>query len=335
MIRLTALIEVDGQAPRALTHESSARTIVIGRDGSADFQIPLSTISRQHARIDVTDEIYVLEDLGSTHGTLLNGKKLEKGDKKILRNGDLIELTRARITASIEQPKPAAVDPAEGTQAMAARAVQGILGRLGEAQSEGPYFRVLKGPGEGARFSVSGTQVEWTLGRSKDCEIVLEEPNVSRRHAQVKKDWTGYTIHDLGSKNGVVVNDKLIHKPRRLRDEDEVTIGPVKLVFIDPDAELLDALKDVPGFQLDEPDAADDEPSHLGAPGADGEAPVAAAISAPALEQPTTTDEPDLTGIDPELLASPRGKIPVEWIVIGAGVAVLGAVALGIVYLLG
>jgi pSer/pThr/pTyr-binding forkhead associated (FHA) protein len=333
VIRLTALIDIEGQATRALTHESNARAFVIGRDGSADFQVPLSTISRQHARISETDGVYVLEDLGSTHGTVLNGKRLDKGEKKLLRSGDIIELTRARITATIEDEKVASIDPNEGTQAIAAKAVQGILGRLGEARSEGPFFRLLVGPDEGARFGLGAAQTEWTMGRSKDCEIVLDDPNVSRRHAQVKKDWNGYAIIDLGSKNGVLVNDKLIQKPRRLKDKDEITIGPVKLVYIDPDAQLLDALKDVPGFQVDEP--ADDEPSHMGAPeGPESEAAAAQVAAEVAPEPPRPVEqEPDLTGIDPELLRPATGRFPTEWVIIGAGVALLGAIVSVVVFL--
>ena len=82
MIRLTAVIDIEGQAPRALTHESNARSIVIGRDPSADFQLPLSTVSRHHARISEVDNVYTLEDLGSTHGTAINGKVITKGEKR-------------------------------------------------------------------------------------------------------------------------------------------------------------------------------------------------------------------------------------------------------------
>ena len=342
MIRLTAVIEIDGQAPRALTHESNARSVIIGRDGSADFQIPLSTISRQHVRISATDNVYVIEDLGSTHGTLVNGRKLDKGEKKLLRNGDVIELTKAKITTSIEEQKVASADPSEGTQALAARAVQGILGRLGEAQGEGPFFRVIAGPDEGARYALAGTQTEWTFGRSKDCEFVLNDPNVSRRHAQVKKDWNGFTIGDLGSKNGVIINEKPIQKPRRLKDHDEIIVGPVKMVFIDPDAELLAALKDVPGFGLDEPESMDESPSHVGAPTEGGETPADGGPPPPdaeggpgeaAIPPAPVAAEPDLTSIDPELLRPAAGK-SVEWVIIlTVGVVVVGAASL-LVFLL-
>lgn len=267
MIRLTAVIEMEGRGPQAVTQEFTERDVLIGRDSTADFQVPLSTVSRRHARIFETDQVYLVEDLGSTHGTVLNGRRLESGEKKVLRDGDVIELTKAKITCGIELEQLVSADPNEGTQAIAARAVQGILGRLGEANSEGPYFRILTGVDEGKRYGLSGGS-EWTLGRAKDCEFVLNDPNVSRRHALVKKDWNGFIIEDLGSKNGVLIGDNQINKARRLKDRDEVTVGPMKLLFIDPDAELMAALKGVPGFDYEDADLEllDNDASYMGAP---------------------------------------------------------------------
>ena len=268
MIRLTAVTEMEGRAPQAITHEFVDREIIIGREGDADFQIPLSTISRRHALIFETDQVYLIEDLGSTHGTVLNGRRLEPGEKKVLRNGDVLELTNAKVTCEIEVGEVVGIDPHEGTQAIAALAVQGILGQMGEAQSEGPYFRILTGTDEGARLVFDAVGTDWTLGRSKDCEFVLNDPNVSRRHAVVRKDWNGFVIEDLGSKNGVLVGDRRITRGRRLKDRDEIIIGPVKLLFIDPDAELMDALREVPGFDLGDSslELLEEDASHVGAP---------------------------------------------------------------------
>ena len=45
-----------------------------------------------------------------------------------------------------------------------------------------------------------------TLGRSRDCEIVLADPNVSRRHAELRPAGGTWVVEDLGSTNGVKVN---------------------------------------------------------------------------------------------------------------------------------
>ena len=335
---------MDGKEPRALTHESTAAAVVMGRDGSADFQLPLSTISRQHARITYVDKTYLIEDLNSTHGTFVNGKKIEA--KTVLHNGDVIEMTKAKVTAAIEEEAGPTRDPNEGTQALAARAVQGILGQLAQERGDGPFFRIIAGPDEGARHALVGTNTEWTFGRSKDCEFMLNDPNVSRRHAIVKKDWNGYLIQDLGSKNGVLINDRLIQKQRRLRDRDEVTIGPVKLLFIDPDAALLAALKDVPGFEDEQAEEADatappvggGSQAHggggvpLGGPGGESGESLGApqsALPSPVVGPPADP-EPDFSGIDPALIEPPKkGRLPLEWVVIPfVALAVVGIVAL-------
>lgn len=318
MIRLTAVIEAEGQAPRALTHESNTRTLILGRDATAGFQLPLATISRHHARISETDGVYVIEDLGSTHGTKLNGKALARGEKKVLRSGDVVEMTKAKITCAIETERVASQDPAEGTGAIAARAVQGILGRLGDVKEGNPYLRAISGPVSGSRYPLVAGLSSWTLGRSQDCELVIDDVNISRRHAVVRKDWSGYVLEDLGSKNGILLNDKPVARPRRLKHEDELQIGPIKLVFIDPDADLRDALKAVPGFEVEE---SLPEPE-VAAP---VEEPAAAAVDeAPEAPKP---EADELADLDPSLLEPPPGRsAKADWAIL-AGAGVVAAVA--------
>jgi FHA domain/Domain of unknown function (DUF1707) len=58
-----------------------------------------------------------------------------------------------------------------------------------------------------------------TLGRSRDCDCVLAEPSVSRRHAELRRDGARWLLRDLGSRNGTRVNGV------RLLDEAEVGPG--------------------------------------------------------------------------------------------------------------
>jgi hypothetical protein len=57
------------------------------------------------------------------------------------------------------------------------------------------------------------------LGRSRDCDCVLAEPSVSRRHAELRRDGARWLLRDLGSRNGTRVNGV------RLLDEAEVSPG--------------------------------------------------------------------------------------------------------------
>lgn len=65
---------------------------------------------------------------------------------------------------------------------------------------------------------------ETVLGRSEDCEIVLDDESVSRLHAKIRTTDRGYEIEDLGSTNGVLVNDELVES-RALKTGDRIQLG--------------------------------------------------------------------------------------------------------------
>jgi Protein of unknown function (DUF3662)/FHA domain len=68
------------------------------------------------------------------------------------------------------------------------------------------------------------------IGRSKDCDIRVSDPNVSRRHAEIRQEGSAYWIVDLGSTNGISVNGHAL-KRAKLDDEDRITLGSTELVF--------------------------------------------------------------------------------------------------------
>jgi hypothetical protein len=79
------------------------------------------------------------------------------------------------------------------------------------------------------RYVLEGPRA--TIGRSKQAECVLADPNVSRRHAELRRSQTGdWTIADLGSTNGVKVNGRRVSSTR-LSPGDQVTIGTTTFLF--------------------------------------------------------------------------------------------------------
>jgi hypothetical protein len=68
------------------------------------------------------------------------------------------------------------------------------------------------------------------LGRSRECDVTLDDPNVSRRHAEIRREDGAYWIVDLGSTNGIEVNGKRVDRAR-LRPGDEILLGTSELRF--------------------------------------------------------------------------------------------------------
>jgi hypothetical protein len=69
------------------------------------------------------------------------------------------------------------------------------------------------------------------VGRSRECDIVLDDSNVSRRHAEIAPSGAKWLIQDLGSTNGVRVNGRTVDGPHPLEPGDRIEIGTVDVRF--------------------------------------------------------------------------------------------------------
>jgi hypothetical protein len=81
---------------------------------------------------------------------------------------------------------------------------------------------------DGRRLTV-GTQ-SLVLGRLPECAVVLNDPNVSRRHAEIRRRGSDVVVVDLGSTNGTRVNGVRV-KEQLLADGDEIEVGTSTVVF--------------------------------------------------------------------------------------------------------
>ena len=81
---------------------------------------------------------------------------------------------------------------------------------------------------DGSRIILGTETVE--IGRLPECTIVLNDPNVSRRHAEVRRRGSDVVVADLRSTNGTRVNGVSVQE-RVLHDGDEVTVGTTTIRF--------------------------------------------------------------------------------------------------------
>jgi len=84
-------------------------------------------------------------------------------------------------------------------------------------------------------LELTGSEV--VLGRSPDCQVTIEDPLVSRRHATISLEGANPTVSDLGSRNGVRLNGELIAGRAVLQNNDRIRLGSQDLVFIVVDAD--------------------------------------------------------------------------------------------------
>jgi hypothetical protein len=125
--------------------------------------------------------------------------------------------------APAEQPAPGAT--------MVYKAVEAPPDEDGAAAEEEPAAEVPPAAAlliAGRRHELDGDRT--VIGRSRDCDIQLADPNVSRRHAEVRRDGDSYVLLDLDSTNGVEVGGKRV-KRLELNDGSRFTIGSTEVVF--------------------------------------------------------------------------------------------------------
>jgi adenylate cyclase len=92
-----------------------------------------------------------------------------------------------------------------------------------------PILYVSGRDGKTSEFTIEDNEL--TIGRGQDCDVVLQDPIVSRHHAKIVKEGNDYILRDLGSHNGTRVNGRLIHSVQ-LDHNYEIRIGKSKLTYL-------------------------------------------------------------------------------------------------------
>lgn len=93
------------------------------------------------------------------------------------------------------------------------------------------HLIIGRGPNPNQEYTL--TQAQTTIGRGATNDLVLPDPEVSRRHAQIVRDADGYSIEDWGSTNGTFVNGQRITTRTPLEDGDEIDLGEsISMTFL-------------------------------------------------------------------------------------------------------
>ncbi|HRJ56162.1 MAG TPA: FHA domain-containing protein [Anaerolineales bacterium] len=204
--------------------------IVIGRDEGVDVVIPTPAVSRRHAKLSMEGNGYVIEDLGSSNGTFVNGERLRA--RKALNAGDEIKLGQA-ITLSYTAPatqesQKTAVRPAPAKPSQPAHLMQTMIGEEPVVRSGtalGPPRLVVTIAGE-KQQTYTLTSQSLSIGRVEGNDIVIPSQIVSSRHARLDKVDGGYQVSVIPeAKNPMLFEGRPLEGPRVLRHGDLLRLG--------------------------------------------------------------------------------------------------------------
>ena len=168
----------------------------IGRERDCFVVVADVSVSRHHARVSPAAAGLRVVDLGSANGVWVGSSRVtdtvvEPGQR--FRVGTVVFecVTRdplvpdvAGVATMIAPTPPYVPPPAPG----------GVRLRVVQAGAV---------VAEGREYSVEASAA--VIGRSRECDLVIEEPEVSRKHVRIERTATGYTVTDLGSRGGVWV----------------------------------------------------------------------------------------------------------------------------------
>ena len=235
------------------TYPLEGAEIFIGRESDSTLQIDSPGVSRKHARLTFQNNQYMLEDLGSSNGTFVNGERISKPWS--LKNGDVINLGKLiKLEYQVALP-PVSATMIEGELPLVGRTIieeapqhpfippqspptplsvitppqepqMTMIGQeLPVSQKPTPPQFIVAIAGQALKtYTLDKTRV--TIGRADDNEIVIDSRIVSRHHAYLERVQAGYfltVVPEAG--NPVLFDGRPLIASRKLQHGDMLRIG--------------------------------------------------------------------------------------------------------------
>lgn len=202
--------------------------IILGRDPACDLVFPSPGVSRRHARIFFEDGEYMIEDLGSRNGTIVNNKRLsnplslQDGDNFYL--GNAIHLTFTAPHRVADQTKVDELDVTQqvGLEPGLAKTLEGEA--LAEEQAVPPQLIVSIAGQEPRTYNLIRARL--TLGRASDNDIVVPSPIISGLQATLERSGLVYKLKlNPEATNLIYSQGKPIADEHFLNDGDVLRVG--------------------------------------------------------------------------------------------------------------
>ncbi len=182
--------------------------ITIGSGATARIRLPAAVAREVHVRIE--GEAWSAD---GARGAIGDGHTFEIGSYRV------------RVTRS---PAGVAATPPQRTESLARELVRGLLGIDGA-----PTLTIERGPHAGAKRMLAPPESVLVIGRGDEADWPIVDGDLSRAHVEIRRDWDGATVRDLGSSNGTRLDGKRIEQAP-LRDGQLIELGGLAIRFRDP-----------------------------------------------------------------------------------------------------
>lgn len=262
------IVEGEGAADAPSLTLDSPR-IVIGRGEGCEVRLPDPSVSHRHASLRQRGGEYVLVDENSTNGTFLHKTRLAPQAPQVVRSGELVRVGRVFLELRFE-PALVTGNPTAAAKELALSLVEDGLRAQGEEPE--PRITVLDGPDAGQSLVLAERGRAYLIGRGKDADLVLTDPNTSRRHLRVTRKGEALAVQDLGDTGALRLDGAAISGTEAVwRPGQEAGIGRTHLGFAYAAAEALAELERSPDEPMREgetpepPRAPEETPSTMDA----------------------------------------------------------------------
>jgi pSer/pThr/pTyr-binding forkhead associated (FHA) protein len=206
----------------------------IGRE-NADVLLTHNTVSRKHAKITIAGGRALIEDLGSTNGTLVSGRKLNVGEQIELTDGSEVEFGSVVLKYKAADFQTPTCDEDEVSSAHSEETPideETASSVVEDSQVEAKPIARLVSTNSSMVFDLFDGK--YAIGRRQGAnDIVVSDPYASGRHADLVVEEGMFTITDVGSTNGTLVNGVKLEPQvaRQVQPGDEITIGQTVFVI--------------------------------------------------------------------------------------------------------
>jgi hypothetical protein len=196
----------DGQPPLpALDLDGN---FVIGSGPDARVRLPAAAAEAVHVRIE------------GNHWTSAD----DHGD---IGDGHTFAIGRYRVHVA-RAAKGTTPSPPQRTESLARELMRNLLGTAGA-----PTLEIIAGPLAGAKRPLAPPESTLVIGRGDDAGWNIADDDLSRAHAEIRRNWDGTQLKDLDSKNGTRVDGHRVDVIE-LYDGAVIELGKLKLRFRDP-----------------------------------------------------------------------------------------------------